>query len=207
MHSHMKWTRHFWPLASALQPRSSCSVSNEDKANLVGALLVTQFQLAAMSRADVPEHQRLDFMLHVDEFQSFTSDAFISILSEARKYRLCLTLSHQYMDQLRPEIRSAVFGNVGSLISFRVGERDAEVLEREFGGAVIANQLVTLGKHEVYAKLLNEGEWREPFLGKTLPPIELRYGKGDIILRQSRERYGTKRRHIEDKIRRWRGSI
>jgi hypothetical protein len=179
----------------------------EDKAALIGALLVTQFQLAAMSRANVPEHARRDFMLHVDEFQSFTSDAFISILSEARKYRLCLTLSHQYMDQLRPEIRSAVFGNVGSVISFRVGERDAEVLEREFGNALTANQFVTLGKHEVFAKLLHDGEWREPFLGMTMPPLELRYGRGDTIIGLTRERFGMKRVQMENKIMRWRGTI
>jgi len=92
-----------------------------DKSNLLGAMLVTQFQLAAMSRADMPEEKRRDFFLYVDEFQSFASDSFISILSEARKYRLCLTLSHQYIDQLRPEIRDAVFGNVGSMVAFRVG--------------------------------------------------------------------------------------
>jgi len=89
-----------------------------DKSNLMGAFLVTQFQLAAMSRADVPEAERRDFFLYVDEFQSFASDTFVSILSEARKYRLCLTLSHQYIDQLRSEIRDAVFGNVGSIVAF-----------------------------------------------------------------------------------------
>jgi hypothetical protein len=179
----------------------------EDKSNLIGALLVTQFQLAAMSRANVPEHDRRDFMLFVDEFQSFTSDSFVSILSEARKYRLCLTLSHQYIEQLRPEIRSAVFGNVGSVVSFRVGESDAESLEREFGGTFRASQFVSLGKHEIFAKLLRDGEWSEPFLGKTLPPPELSYGKGEKIIERSRQFYATKRWQIESKIRRWRGSI
>ncbi len=112
-----------------------------DKANLLGSLLVTQFELAAMSRSNVPESERRDFYLYVDEFQSFATDSFISILSEARKYHLCLTLSHQYTDQLRPEIRDAVFGNVGSIVAFRVGQRDAEMLENEFGGEYPARQI------------------------------------------------------------------
>ena len=115
-----------------------------DKSNLLGALLVTQFQLAAMSRSDVPEETRRDFFLYVDEFQSFTSDSFVSILSEARKYRLCLTLSHQYTDQLRPEIKDAVFGNVGSIVAFRVGHRDAKTLEEVLGGSYTASQLSSL---------------------------------------------------------------
>lgn len=175
----------------------------QNESNLIGALLVTQFQLAAMSRANVPEHERRDFNLFVDEFQSFSSDSFISILSEARKYRLCLTLAHQYIDQLRPEIRDAVFGNVGSMISFRVGERDAEVLEKEFGGTYTRSQFTSLNNHEVYAKLLREGEWSEPFLGRTLAPSGVRHGRRETILRLSREKYGTKRSVIEEKIRRW----
>jgi hypothetical protein len=174
-----------------------------DKSNLIGALLVTQFQLAAMSRADVPEHERRDFFLHVDEFQSFTSDSFISILSEARKYRLCLTLSHQYVEQLKPEIREAVFGNVGSIVSFRVGQRDADILEREFGGAYSAGHFTQLSNYEVYAKLLNDGQWSEPFAGTTLPPLNAVYGRGEAIIRRSRDKYATARHVVEDKIRRW----
>jgi hypothetical protein len=178
-----------------------------DKSNLIGALLVTQFQLAAMSRANVPEHERRDFMLHVDEFQSFSSDSFISILSEARKYRLCLTLSHQYIDQLRPEIRDAVFGNVGSMISFRVGEQDAKILEREFGETYTASQFTSLSNHEVYAKLLRNGEWSEPFFGKTLAPSGTRHGRREKIIRRSREKYATSRDIIENKVERWLGKL
>jgi len=115
-----------------------------DKANLLGSLLVTQFELAAMSRSNVPESERRDFYLYVDEFQTFATDSFTSILSEARKYHLSLTLSHQYTDQVRPEIRDAVFGNVGSIVAFRVGQRDAELLENEFGGEYAASQFVDL---------------------------------------------------------------
>jgi len=175
----------------------------EDKSNLMGSLLVTQFQLAAMFRADVPETERKDFFLVIDEFQNFATDSFVSILSEARKYRLCLTLSHQYVNQLRPEIRDAVFGNVGAMVSFRVGQEDASVLEREFDGAYSARHFTELGHHEVCAKLLVNGEYREPFLGKTLPPIGERCGRRDTIIRRSREKYATRRDVVEGKIGRW----
>ncbi len=175
----------------------------EDKSNLLGALLVAQFQLAAMSRADVPEHERRDFNLFVDEFQSFTSDSFASILSEARKYRLSLTLSHQYMEQVRPEIRQAVFGNVGSLIAFRVGQTDAEILERQFGGAFPAAALTSLSNYQVCAKLLSGGEPLEPFVGKTLSAQNVRNSYKDAIIRRSREKYATRRDIVEGRIRRW----
>jgi hypothetical protein len=175
----------------------------EDKANLIGALLVSQFQLAAMSRVDVPEKERQDFHLYVDEFQSFASDSFATILSEARKYRLCLTLSHQYIDQLRPEIRLAVFGNVGSMIVFRGGERDAEVLERELGGAYTASQLTHLSNHEICARILENGSAGEPFLGKTLPPVGKRSNRAETIIGRSREKYGTKTERVKERIERW----
>lgn len=104
-----------------------------DKANLLGSLLTTQFQLGAMARVNQPEAERRDFYLFIDEFHNFTTDAFAAILSEARKYRLCLALSHQYIEQVPPTVRGAVFGNVGSLVSFRIGHSDAEVLQRESG--------------------------------------------------------------------------
>ena len=178
----------------------------EDKSNLLGALLVTKFQLSAMARADTPEAERQDFHLFVDEFQSFATDSFASILSEARKYRLCLTLSHQYIDQVRPEVRSAVFGNAGSLVSFRVGQRDAEVIEREFGDVYTASQFTRLGNYEVCAKLLANGQHSEPFMGKTLVPSGKRYGKRDNIIQRSREKYATPKSVVEERIRRWLGS-
>ena len=174
-----------------------------DKSNLLGALLVTQFELAAMSRANVPESQRRDFFLYVDEFQSFASDSFISILSEARKYRLCLTLSHQYIEQLRPETRNAVFGNAGSLLTFRVGQRDAEVLEKEFGSAYPAARFVDLSNYEIYAKVLHNGRHGDPFLAKTLPIWGRRHDQSLTIIRRSREKYGSQRKVVEDRIRRW----
>ena len=176
-----------------------------DKANLLGSLLVTQFQLAAMARADVPEDARRDFYLYVDEFQSLVSDSFSSMLSEARKYRLCLTLSHQYLRQLKPSIADAVMGNVGSMVSFRVGHDDAEALEKAFGRTFSASAFTRLNNGQVYAKLLSSGQDLEPFLARTLRPDSKRYGKRDTIIRRSREKYGTKREVVEDKIRRWLG--
>jgi hypothetical protein len=175
----------------------------EDKANLLGALWVTQFQLAAMSRADLREGERRDFNLYVDEFQSFVSDSFTSILSEARKYRLCLTLSHQYLDQLKPEILDAVMGNVGSMVSFRVGHTDAEALERAYGKTYVAAQFTGLSNGEVCAKLLRGGQDREPFMGRTLPPTGTRHGGGVKILRRSREKYATPRERVEGRVEKW----
>jgi hypothetical protein len=174
-----------------------------DKSNLLGALLVTQFQLAAMSRADIREEDRRDFFLYVDEFQSFTSDSFAAVLSEARKYRLCLILSHQYIDQLRPEIRNAVLGNVGSIMAFRVGHADAKLFEDVFGATYTASQLNSLSNYEVCAKLLIIGEDHEPFLGKTLAALGKRYGRRGIIVRRTREKYSMRRKVVEGKIRKW----
>jgi hypothetical protein len=175
----------------------------EDKSNLLGSLLVSHFQLAAMSRASVPECDRKDFYLVIDEFQNFATDSFVSILSEARKYRLCLTLAHQYVRQLREEIRDAVFGNVASLVTFRVGNEDASVLEREFDGVYNAARFTELGNYEVCAKVLVNGEQREPFFGKTLRPLGECYGRHEILIRRSREKYASPRGIVEDKIRRW----
>jgi hypothetical protein len=175
----------------------------EDKSNLLGAFLVAQFQMAAMSRADVSVEHRRDFRLFVDEFQSFGTDAFASILSEARKYRLSLTLSHQYIDQLLPEVRSAVFGNVGSLVSFRVGETDAEVLEREFGHSYPASSFSHLGNHQILTKLLVHGTQHEPFLATTLPPSGTHHGRRERIIGRCRERLATQRKVVEERIRKW----
>jgi len=175
----------------------------EDKSHLLGAILVHQFQLAAMSRADMPEHERKDFLLTVDEFSSFTSDSFASILSEARKYRLCLTLSHQFMSQLPEKTRNSVLGNVGTIVAFRVGSDDAQILEQEFGGTYIRHRFTELGNHEVLTKQLSLGRYQEPFSGKTWPPLKFNCGRRQTITRRSREKYGTRRPEVEDKIQRW----
>jgi hypothetical protein len=175
----------------------------EDKANLLGSLLVSKFHTAAMERSDTREENRTDFYLFIDEFQNFTTDSFANILSEARKYRLNLTLSHQYIEQMTPDVREAVFGNVGSLLSFRVGESDAEVLAKEFGSEYAPAQFTDLANHEIRAKLLHHGEYGEPFLAKTFPPIATVHGHRNNLMKRSRQRFATRRDVVEEKIRRW----
>jgi hypothetical protein len=175
----------------------------EENSNLLGSLLVAAFQMAALSRADTPEASRPDFFLAVDEFHNFTTDAFASILSEARKYRLCLTLAHQYVDQLEESIRHAVFGNVGTLMTFRLGNRDAEVLAREFHPTFAPADLVGLDKYRIYLRLMIDGAASRPFSAKTLPPLGRRYGRGDTIRRRSREKYARPRAEVERKIEQW----
>lgn len=174
-----------------------------DKANLLGSLLTTQFQLAAMARVNQPEHERRDFYLFIDEFQNFSTDAFASILAEARKYRLCLALSHQYIDQLSLPVRQAVFGNVGTLVAFRAGHTDAEVLRDEFGHEFQAQQLVDLDRFELVVKLLEDGTNKTPFRGRSLAPLENRCGRRDKLIARSRERFAMPRKEVEAKLERW----
>jgi energy-coupling factor transporter ATP-binding protein EcfA2 len=174
-----------------------------DKANLLGSLLTTQFQLAAMARSVRPEEERRDFYLFIDEFQNFSTDAFASILAEARKYRLCLTLSHQYIDQLSLPVRQAVFGNVGTLIAFRIGYADAEIMAKEFGEVFSASALSDLERYEAVVKLLEDGTNRQPFRAKMLPPLENRIGRKENLIAQSRERFATPRAVVDDKMNRW----
>lgn len=151
----------------------------EDASNLLGALIITKLQLAAMSRVDVPEEVRRDFYLYVDEFQNFATEAFATILSEARKYRLCLILTHQYIAQLdsmtdkgkSTKVRDAVFGNVGTLVTFRVGAADAEFLEKEFVPEFTIDDLVNLDKYNVYLKLMIDGAASRAFSATTLAPL------------------------------------
>jgi hypothetical protein len=173
------------------------------KSDLLGALLVSAFSHAAMARASLPDEARRDFHLYVDEFQNFGTDAFASILSEARKYRLSLTLAHQYTAQLDEVVRDAVFGNVGTLLAFRVGASDGEILHREFGRGYTPEHFTGLAQHEVCVKASTKGSHREPFTGRTLPPVPIRHGYGDVLIRRSRERYGSGRLGVEQKIRRW----
>jgi hypothetical protein len=171
-----------------------------DKSNLLGSLLVTQFQLAAMRRANQPEHERRDFHLFIDEFQNFTTDSFAAILAEARKYRLCLTLSHQYVDQIPLPIRQAVLGNVGTLFSFRIGNSDAEALQKEFGNTFIAQQFVDLERFHVFAKVLEHGTNEQPFKGETLEPVNINHRKAKAHIVCSRRKFARPRRIVEAKL-------
>lgn len=177
----------------------------EDNSRLLGGMLITELQLAAMERVDVPEEERRDFFLYVDEFQNFATPSFANILSEARKYRLSLIMAHQYVAQLDEIVADAVFGNVGTIVTFRVGGPDAEILEKEFEPAFTMNDIVNLPKYQILLKLMIEGVASQPFSAITIPPIGAVTGSADKIIRVSRERYAKKREVIEDKILRWSG--
>jgi len=164
----------------------------EDNAALLGAMIITQIQLAAMNRSFQKEEERRDFFLYVDEFQNFATTSFIKILSEARKYRLSLTLANQYIDQLDEQVAKAIFGNVGTLISFVVGARDAHLLTREFSQIYTENDLVSLGKHEIVLKLSIDGMTSSPFPAKTLPLPSLKNENRDKIIKISKEKYARK---------------
>ncbi len=180
----------------------------EDNSRLLGALLITKLQLAAMSRVDIPEEDRKDFYLYVDEFQNFATESFANILSEARKYRLNITLGHQYITQMEEEVRDAVFGNVGTLAVFRIGAEDAEFLEREFTPEFTAEDLVNLPKYNIYLKLMIDGISGHPFSAETLPPpTPLKDSNRQKIIKASRERYGVRREIVDEKISRWSGFV
>lgn len=179
----------------------------EDNSALLGAMLITKIQLAAMSRIDIPENERNDFYLYVDEFQNFATESFANILSEARKYRLNLIIAHQYIEQIEEEIAAAVFGNVGTIVSFRVGATDAEFLEKEFFPVFVQENLVNIPKYQIYLKLMIDGVASEAFSARTLPPVTL---DSDVpldikekVIKVTRERYTKSRVVVEDKIMRW----
>ncbi|MFH1047216.1 MAG: type IV secretion system DNA-binding domain-containing protein [Patescibacteria group bacterium] len=177
----------------------------EENMRLLGGMIITKMQMTVMERVDTPEHLRQDFYLYVDEFQNFANESFASILSEARKYRLNLTVAHQYIEQMDEETRAAIFGNVGTMIVFRVGAADATLMEQEFMPTFTPEDLVNLRKFDVYLKLMINGASSEPFSATTLPPIGNPTGSFDKVIRVSRERYSRPRNTIEDKILRWSG--
>lgn len=164
----------------------------EDNAALLGAMLITKLQLAAMHRVDIPEDQRLDFYLYVDEFQNFATESFIKILSEARKYRLNITLANQYMAQIPEEVQKAILGNAGSIMSFAVGASDASILFKEFAEVFSETDIVNLANYQIAAKLTIDGYSTRPFLAVTLPlPISKNQNR-DKVIRISRERWAKK---------------
>lgn len=141
----------------------------EDSAALLGGLLVTTIGLAAFSRADIHEQNRRAHWLYVDEFQSFTTLSLANMLSELRKYKVGMTLAHQYLHQLDPDIRHAVLGNAATLIAFRLGAPDAAFIAREFDPAFTGTDVLTLPNYHIYLKLLIDGEPSKPFSATTLP--------------------------------------
>jgi CxxC-x17-CxxC domain-containing protein len=181
----------------------------EDNSALIGAMMITKIQLAAMGRVDVPEEERKDFYLYVDEFQNFATESFANILSEARKYRLNLVLANQYVAQIDERVRDAIFGNAGTLISFRVGATDAELLEKEYEPVFMMNDIVNLQKYNIYLKLMIDGIAGNAFSAVTLAPIDIELTKNNAekVIRVSRERYATSCEEVEDKIKRWSGML
>jgi len=175
----------------------------EDNSALLGAMIITKLQLAAMSRVDIPEEERKDFYLYVDEFQNFATESFAKILSEARKYRLNLTLANQYVAQMMPAVRDAVFGNVGTLICFRVGTQDASFLAKEMAPVFDETDVVNLDKYNIYIKMSIDGVTYPAFSAQTLPPPQNPEGYKEKIITLSREKYSKPREFVEKKIAEW----
>jgi hypothetical protein len=168
-------------------------------------VLVTKLYLAALERQDTREEDRQDFELYIDEFQNFSTDIFPSILSEARKYRLCLTLAHQYLHQLSESVKHSVFGNVGTLVSFRVGSIDAKDLVEEFKPDFSSGDLEHAENYHAYIKLMIDGKRSNPFSMETLPPFCLcgDEAKKDALIRTSRRHYSMRGAEISDNIEKW----
>jgi len=183
----------------------------EDNSALLGALIITKIQLAAMERIKIPEEERVDFYLYVDEFQNFATDSFATILSEARKYRLNLILAHQYIGQLVTDVstrvRDAIFGNVGTKIVFRIGAADAEFLEKEFEPELTVNDLVNLPNYAIYLKLMVNGVTSRPFSAITLPPFNIVPSEETAlnIIKMSRKNYSRPHYQVEQEINLWSG--
>jgi energy-coupling factor transporter ATP-binding protein EcfA2 len=183
----------------------------ESNANLLGSMLTTRIYLAAMSRADLTPQQMQqapNFYFYVDEFQSFANATFADILSEARKYKLNLTIAHQYIEQMEEEVRNAVFGNVGTIISFRVGPFDAEVLETIFSPQFMAVDIVNLGFAQIYLSLMIDGIGSRPFSATTLPPIappQISYR--DVVAQASRDQFAQPRATVEERINAWHSEV
>lgn len=180
-----------------------------DNANLLGALLVSRLQFMALQRARIPYEDRTPFYLYVDEFQNFATGSFEEILSESRKYKLGLYLTHQYTAQLPEEILKAVFGNVGTIAAFALGAPDARVLEHEFAPYFDENDIISLDRFQIYVKLMIDGMTSLPFSARILLPwdpdtsVIPKTPNKAAVLAKSREKYGVDRAYIEDKITKW----
>jgi len=181
----------------------SKGILGEENAALMGAIAITKIYQAAMSRADTPEEQRVDWYFYVDEFQNFATDTFDEILSEARKYRLNLTLAHQFLGQLSDKIRTTVFGNVGSILSFRVGGEDAKILSAEYNPRFSERDIINLSVRDFYCKMAIGGEQREAFSGRTLG---MNFPKRSFVsecIEFSRKTYSRPIAEVEKILQKW----
>ncbi|MBI3495283.1 type IV secretion system DNA-binding domain-containing protein, partial [Candidatus Berkelbacteria bacterium] len=175
----------------------------EDVSALLGAMLITKIQISALERANRPESERADFYLYVDEFQNFATESFAVILSEARKYHLNLIMTNQYVAQMPEIVAKAIFGNVGTMVTFRVGAQDAPMLVKELAPVFEENDLVNLDNHHIYVKMAIDGVTTSAFSATTLPPRREVAGHKDAIITLSRERNAKPRELVEEKIREW----
>lgn len=174
--------------------------TGEVNSSLLGLILISKLQMAAFARADMPQEQRKDFYLYADEFQNFTTDSIATILSEARKYRLDLTIGHQFTAQLQEKIRDAVFGNVGSIVSFRVGVDDAEYLAKQFEPVFDENDLINIDNYNAYVKLMINGQISQAFNMSTYPPRTSNMELAKSIREISRLKFGRDRQTVEKEI-------
>ena len=172
----------------------------EMNAYLIGLVLVGKILMASLSRTDIPQDERKDFHLYIDEFQNFTTDSIATILSEARKYRLCLNIAHQFLGQLSEEIRKSVFGNVGTIISFRVGPEDAEFLAKQFAPVFNEQDLINIDNYNAYVKLMLNGTISKAFNMATYPPIKGNTKIAEAIKDLSRQKYGQPKEEVEKEI-------
>lgn len=172
----------------------------EENSALLGAMFITKLWQAAVARAGLPEEDRKDTYLYIDEFQNFATAAFGNILSEARKYRLNLTVAHQFMQQLPEEVRSTIFGNIGSIISFRIGGEDAEILEKEYTPTFSPSDFLNLDMRNFFVKMTIDGQTAPPFSGRTLEFPKPDEDLASDILRTSRDRYARPKSDVEKEI-------
>jgi hypothetical protein len=175
----------------------------EENSSLIGSMVITKLYQAAMTRADTPEEKRNDFYFYVDEFQNFATETFAEILSEARKYHLNLTIAHQYMGQLSEVVRKTVFGNVGSIVSFRVGAEDATILAGEYNPVFKERDIINLGVRDFYIKMSVAGEVREAFSGRTLDVPKVAEDNTKAIIDASRRKYCRPRAEVEQMLSQW----
>ena len=175
----------------------------EENAALLGAMMITKIQQAALERADMAESERKSFYLYCDEFQYFATDTFAEILSEARKYKLSLTIAHQYMGQLSDIVRTTVFGNIGTIIAFRVGAEDAAILEQEFTPVFHVRDIINLAVREFYIKMSVQGQTRDAFSAMTMDCETPKQNAVKQIVEHSRETFAKPKKDVEVLLRKW----
>lgn len=161
----------------------------EENSSLLGSMIITKIQEATMARVNIPEGERKEFYLYVDEFQNFATESFNQILSEARKFNLSLTVAHQYIDQLSDSIRKTIFGNVGSIISFRVGPEDTKYLDKEFSPDITGDDLLNLDVRSMYVKISIDGRTSKPFSAVTIDVPGAKEDNVEEIIRLNRSKY------------------